>query len=596
MKELAILNKYFVKYKWHFLFGVLFVALSNYFRVLQPQMIREALDLVLDNIAFYRQLDGFDLQAELFSLLGKTLLIFGVLVLILALIMGLFMYFMRQTIIVMSRLIEYDMRKELFDHYEKLDLAFYKRNNTGDLMSRITEDVNKVRMYLGPAILYFINLVTLFVFVIYSMLEVSVELSLYVLAPLPFLSLSIYYVSSLINKRSSIIQQQLAKLNSISQEVYSGIRVVKSYVQSGPMSRFFSTQSQDYMDKSMDLARINALFFPLMMLLVGASTILTVYIGGLQVANGSVTPGNIAEFVIYVNMLTWPVTAIGWIASIIQQAAASQKRINEFLKTPSAIESPVVNPVPIKGAIRFNKVHFTYPDTGIKAINDISFELKPGEKMAIIGRTGSGKTTLADLLLRMYDVTKGKILIDGKDIKNINLHHLRSNIGYVPQDNFLFSDTITKNIAFGKKEATQEEVEQYAKYAAVYEDIQGLNKGFNTLVGERGVTLSGGQKQRISIARALIKQPDIIVMDDCLSAVDTNTEAQILGYFNQYLQDKTAIIITHRIYAHLRFDKIIVLEDGQIVEEGLHEDLLNNKGYYFDLYEKQRLEDHSYQK
>ncbi len=591
MKELFVLNKFFVKYKWHFLFGIVFVALSNYFRVLQPQMIREALDLVVENIALYRQLDGFDLQQELFGILGKTLMIFGGLVLLLALIMGLFMYFMRQTIIVMSRRIEYDMRKELFDHYERLDLAFYKKNNTGDLMSRITEDVNKVRMYLGPAILYFINLVTLFVFVIYSMIQVSPELSLYVLAPLPFLSVSIYYVSSLINKRSTIIQQQLATLNSTSQEVYSGIRVVKSYVQEGPMGRFFSGQSQNYMDKSMDLAKINALFFPLMMLLVGISTILTVYVGGLQVVKGAVTPGNIAEFVIYVNMLTWPVTAIGWIASIVQQAAASQKRINEFLETKPAIISPNTSAKKLEGQVAFDKVTFTYPDTGIRALDKVSFSLKKGEKMAIIGRTGSGKTTIADLLLRMYDVSEGQILLDGANIQEKNLSSVRSQIGYVPQDIFLFSDTISKNIAFGNKDVTQKEIEQFAKYSAVYEDIKGLSKGFDTLVGERGVTLSGGQKQRVSIARALIKKPEIIILDDCLSAVDTNTEAQILGYFNESLQDKTTIIITHRIYAHLRFDKIIVLEDGQIVEEGTHEDLLKNKGYYYDLYEKQRMEE-----
>ncbi len=591
MKELFVLNKYFVKYKWHFLFGIVFVALSNYFRVLQPQMIREALDLVMENIALYRQLDGFDLQQELFGILGHTLMVFGGLVLVLAFIMGLFMYFMRQTIIVMSRLIEYDMRKELFSHYEELDLAFYKKNNTGDLMSRITEDVNKVRMYLGPAVLYFINLVTLFVFVIYSMLQVSVELSMYVLAPLPFLSVSIYYVSSLINKKSTIIQQQLATLNSTSQEVYSGIRVVKSYVQENPMSRFFAGQSQSYMDKSMDLAKVNALFFPLMMLLVGVSTILTVYVGGLQVVKGTITPGNIAEFVIYVNMLTWPVTAIGWIASIIQQAAASQKRINEFLKTKPAIISPVATAKPIKGSIAFDKVTFVYPDTGIKALENVSFALQPGEKMAIIGRTGSGKTTIADLLLRMYDVSDGQILIDGKDIRQRNLSSLRQNIGYVPQDVFLFSNTIAKNIAFGRKEVEQAEIEQFAKYAAVYEDIKGLSNGFDTLVGERGVTLSGGQKQRVSIARALIKKPDVIILDDCLSAVDTNTEAQILGYFNESLQDKTTIIITHRIYAHLRFDKIIVLDDGKIVEAGSHETLLKNKGYYYDLYEQQRMEE-----
>ncbi len=591
MKELFVLNKYFVKYKWHFLFGIVFVACSNYFRVLQPQMIREALDLVMENIALYRQLDGFELQAELYSILGKTLLVFGALVLVLALIMGIFMYFMRQTIIVMSRLIEYDMRKELFNHYERLDLAFYKKNNTGDLMSRITEDVNKVRMYLGPAILYFINLVSLFVFVIYSMLQVSVELSMYVLAPLPFLSISIYYVSSLINKKSTIIQQQLATLNSTSQEVYSGIRVVKSYVQEGPMGRFFAGQSQNYMDKSMGLAKVNALFFPLMMLLVGVSTILTVYVGGLQVVKGTITPGNIAEFVIYVNMLTWPVTAIGWIASIVQQAAASQKRINEFLQTKPSIVSPDTTPEKLTGNVAFENVTFIYPDTGIKALENVSFQLKKGEKMAIIGRTGSGKTTIADLLLRMYDVSEGKILLDGKDIRQKDLYSLRRQIGYVPQDVFLFSNTISKNVAFGKKEASQEEIEQFTKYAAVHEDILGLNKGFETLVGERGITLSGGQKQRVSIARALIKKPEIIVLDDCLSAVDTNTEAQILGYFNESLQDKTAIIITHRIYAHLRFDKIIVLEDGKIVEMGVHEELLKNKGYYFDLYEKQRMEE-----
>lgn len=591
MKELFVLNKYFIKYKWHFIFGIVFVALSNYFRVLQPQMIREALDLVMENIALYQQLDGFNLQKKLFGILGRTLLVFGGLVLVLALIMGLFMYFMRQTIIVMSRLIEYDMRKELFNHYEQLDLAFYKKNNTGDLMSRITEDVNKVRMYLGPAILYFINLLTLFIFVIYSMLQVSVELSMYVLAPLPFLSISIYYVSSLINKKSTIIQQQLATLNSTSQEVYSGIRVVKSYVQEKPMSRFFAGQSQNYMDKSMDLAKVNALFFPLMMLLVGVSTILTVYIGGVQVVKGTVTPGNIAEFVIYVNMLTWPVTAIGWIASIIQQAAASQKRINEFLETKPAIVSPSGENKPIKGAIVFDDVTFIYPDTGIKALDNISFSLKPGEKMAIIGRTGSGKTTIADLLLRMYDVNEGQILIDGGNIKQKNLHNLRQKIGYVPQDVFLFSNTISQNIAFGRKEALQSEVEQFAKYSAVYEDIKGLTNSFETLVGERGVTLSGGQKQRISIARALIKKPEIIILDDCLSAVDTNTEAQILGYFNTSLQDKTTIIITHRIYAHLKFDKIIVLEDGKIVEIGNHENLIDNKGYYYDLYEKQRMEE-----
>jgi ATP-binding cassette subfamily B multidrug efflux pump len=591
VKHLLVLNKYFVKYKWHFLFGIVFVSCSNYFRVLQPQMIREAMDLVIENIGLYKNMEGLELQAAFFGILGRSLLIFGLLVLVFALLMGLFMYFMRQTIIRMSRLIEYDMRKELFDHYEKLDLAFYKRNNTGDLMSRITEDVTKVRMYLGPAVLYGINLVSLFVMVISAMLQVSVELSLYVLAPLPFLSLSIYYVSSLIHKRSEIIQQQLATLNSTSQEVYSGIRVVKSYVQELPMVRYFASQSDNYKDKSMDLARVNAMFFPLMLLLIGISTILTVFIGGLQVVKGTVTPGNIAEFVIYVNMLTWPVTAIGWIASIIQQADASQKRINEFLEKEPAIKSKVTEDVPLNGAVEFENVTFVYPDTGIRALDRVSFKLNKGEKMAIIGRTGSGKTSIADLMVRMYDVTNGQILVDQKDIRQHDLHNLRRKIGYVPQDIFLFSDTISENVAFAKEDATQEEIEQYTKYAAIYNDIKDFTHGFDTMVGERGVTLSGGQKQRVSIARALIKKPDIIILDDCLSAVDNNTEAQVLGYFNESLRDKTTIIITHRIYSHLKFDKIIVLDEGQIVEEGTHEELLQNKGFYAELYEKQRLEE-----
>jgi len=591
VKQLAVLNKYFFKYRWRFLLGILFVSLSNYFRVLQPQMIREALDLVVENIDFYDLTEGFELQAELFLSLGKILFFFGLLVLALALMMGIFMYFMRQTIIVMSRLVEYDMRKEIFTHYEKLSQAFYKRNNTGDLMARITEDVSKVRMYLGPAVLYGINLVSLFIMVIYSMLSVSAELTLYCLVPLPFLSVSIYYVSNLINKKSEAIQRQLAHLNSVSQEVYSGIRVVKSYVQEKPMVKYFAGQSEAYKVEALGLAQVNATFFPLMMLLIGASTILTVYAGGIQVARGAVTAGNIAEFVIYVNMLTWPVTAIGWIASIVQQAAASQKRINEFLKTEPIITNPVNRPISIQGHITFENVSFTYPDTGLTGLKDVNFELKPGSKMAVIGRTGSGKSTLADLLVRMYDVSEGSIKIDGIDLREHDLDNLRQRIGYVPQDVFLFSDTIADNISFSKEKVIQEDVEKFARYAAVYDDIMGLSEGFQTQVGERGVTLSGGQKQRVSIARALIKKPDIVILDDCLSAVDTNTEKQILSYFTEALADKTALIITHRIYGLLEFDKIIVLEDGKIAEEGTHEELLALKGYYFELHEKQSLEE-----
>ena len=591
MKELAYLNKFFLRYRWRFLLGVIFVSVSNYFRVLQPQMIREALDLVVENIGLFGLFNGFDMQPELFKILGRSLLYFGVLVLILALLMGIFMYLMRQTIIVMSRLVEYDMRKEIFAHYQRLSLAFYKRNNTGDLMSRITEDVSKVRMYLGPAVLYGINLLSLFVLVIYSMLRVNVELTLYSLAPLPLLSISIYYVSSLINKKSEVIQRQLATLNSSAQEVYSGIRVVKSYVQEGAMSGFFAEQSDDYKAKSLNLAKVDAFFYPLMILLIGASTVITVYVGGLQVVRGAITPGNIAEFVIYVNMLTWPVTAIGWIASIVQQAAASQKRINEFLNTPPEITNPSDAIGPIKGLVEFDEVDFTYPDTGIKALKKVSFRLEPGQKMAIIGRTGSGKTTIADLLARMYDVSSGAIRIDGKDIREHHLGQLRQHIGYVPQDVFLFSDTIANNIAFGKRDASREEIESHARHAAVYDDIMELSDGFDTAVGERGVTLSGGQKQRVSIARAFVKKPDIVLLDDCLSAVDTKTEKQILGYLSGALSNKTAIIITHRIYSLLNFDKIIVMEDGAVVEEGTHEELLRKNGYYQELFEKQRLEE-----
>ena len=571
------------------LLGIVFICISNYFQVLQPQVIREALDLLIEQVNTYRMYDGFELGNEYFTMLSHTLMIFGGIVLLLAIVMGVFLYLTRQTIIVMSRLIEYDLREVIYDHYQDLSLDFYKRNNTGDLMSRITEDVNKVRMYLGPAIMYLANLISTIALVIFAMLAVSPTLTLYTLIPLPLLAISIYYVSNIIHTRSTFIQQQLSKLTSIAQEVFSGIRVVKSYVREKQQVDYFAKESDQYKDMSMELAKIDAWFFPLMVFMVGASTILTVYVGGLQVVNGSISAGNIAEFVIYVNMLTWPVTAIGWIASIVQQAAASQKRINEFLETKTSI----VDPMPedrhdIKGEITFENVSFVYPDTGIKAVDGVSFHLKAGEKLAIIGRTGSGKTTIADLLLRMYDVTEGRILIDGKDIREQGLANLRQQIGYVPQDIFLFSDSIHNNIAFGSTvDPTRDEVEEFAGHAAVREDIEGLTLGFDTLVGERGVTLSGGQKQRVSIARALIKKPDIILLDDCLSAVDTNTEQQILGYFNESLQDKTAVIITHRIYGHLRFDKIIVLEDGHVAEMGTHEELLANSGYYSEVVERQ---------
>jgi ATP-binding cassette subfamily B protein len=567
-------------------------------------MVREALDLVIENITLYHLYSGFDSQSEVFRFFGKILLFFGLFVVVLALLMGWFLFLVRQTIIVMSRLIEYDLRKEIFAHYEELHLAFYKKNSTGDLMARIVEDVSKVRMYLGPAILYGMNLLALFTLVIYSMLRVNVELTLYCLAPMPLLCISIYYVSHLINVNSEKIQGQLSRLTSITQEVFSGIRVVKSYVQEAPMGHFFKDQSQVYMDKSLRLAKVDAMFYPVMLLLIGLSTVITVYVGGVQVVKGNVTTGNIAEFIIYVNMLTWPVTSLGWISSLIQQAAASQKRINEFLDTKPFIVNPhsvpgkkslweqsVSNDEKLAGHVVFDNVSFVYPDTGIQALKSLSFELLPGQKLAIIGRTGSGKTTVADLLVRLYDTTSGSIRIDGKDIRQHNLYHLRQRIGYVPQDVFLFSDTVANNVRFGRAGASLDDVEAFTKYAAIHKEISELPNAFDTLVGERGVTLSGGQKQRVSIARALIKQPDIVLLDDCLSAVDTNTEQQILGYLRETLSDKTAIIITHRIYSLLNFDKIIVLDNGTIAEEGTHEELIRRRGYYFDLFEQQRAEE-----
>lgn len=590
MQDLAYLNKYFWRYRSRFLLGILFVGLANWFRVWQPKVIRQALDTVEAAVDRYKSTGGLSAHPEAFGELGQQVMVFGLMVIGLALLMGLFMFFMRQTIIVMSRLIEYDLRKEIFAHYERLDAAFYKRNTTGDMMSRISEDVSKVRMYLGPTMLYGLDLIFLFLLTITSMLKVNVTLTLWALLPLPFLSISIYWVSTRINRKSEKIQQQLAVLTSTTQEVYNGIRVVKSYAQERAMGRWFAEQSDLFRKKSLELIRIDSFFYPLMLLLVSASTIITVYVGGLQVLQGHATAGNVAEFVIYVNMLTWPVTAIGWIASLTQQAAASQKRINEFLRTqPSVVnEAPAEGAaVPLQGDIEFRNVTFTYPDTGITALKNVSFAIKPGQKVGIIGRTGSGKSTLAELLVRMFDVTSGNVLLDGKDIRQHDLYHLRQRIGYVPQDVFLFSDTVRNNIAFGGQSVTDEQAAFYAQQAAIHEEILGLSHGYETVVGERGVTLSGGQKQRISIARAFAKQPDVLILDDCLSAVDTNTESKILGYLNDALADKTALIITHRLYSSLRFDQILIIDDHELVAAGTHEALLAQGGYYAELVEKQ---------
>lgn len=590
MKHLFVLNRLFWKYRWRLLTGIGFVALANYFSVLQPRMVRYALDEVIANMRLYPVLDGFDAQGVLGKALGEQLLFFGGLVLAFALIMGVFMFFMRWTIIVMSRLMEYDIRKEIYDHYQQLTTAFYKRNSTGDLMSRITEDVSKVRMYLGPAILYGINLVSLFVLVIQAMLKVSPMLTLFSLLPLPVLSISIYYVSELINRKSGQIQKQLSFLNTVAQEVYSGIRVVKSYVQEKAMISYFQEESETFKAKSLDLARVDALFFPFMVLMIGISTIITIYVGGLQVFSGQITTGNIGEFVIYVNMLTWPVTSIGWVASIIQQAEASQQRINEFLATEPELEDGQVPLEVLEGLIDCRNMSFTYPDTGIEALKDVSFSLKPGQKMAVVGRTGSGKSTLAELMLRMYDITSGELELDGRPIHEWRLADLRNQIGYVPQDVFLFSDTVAANIVFGHPEADASSIASFAEAAAVAQDIERLPAAYETLVGERGVTLSGGQKQRISLARALIKQPRLIILDDCLSAVDTDTEKQILQHLDEELKDATVLVITHRITSMMDFDHILVLDHGRVVEQGTHTQLLEQRGAYAELYELQLME------
>jgi ATP-binding cassette, subfamily B, multidrug efflux pump len=591
MKHLSYLNKYLWKYRSRLFLGVLFVVISNYFNVLSPQVIRYSFDLVQENIAYYQMFDGFDLQENFRTVFSAGLLFTGILVLLLAILKGVFMFFMRQTIIVMSRLIEYDLKNELYAQYQELDLGFYKRNNTGDMMSRISEDVSRVRDYLGPAFMYGINLLVLFVMVIYAMLNVSPTLTLWVLTPLPFLSISIYYINTIINKRSEKIQEQLSFLTTNAQETYSGIRVIKSFVQEKQMHRFFERESDHYKETSLRLARVEAFFFPLMLLLIGISTILTIYVGGQGVINGSLTPGNVAEFVIYVNMLTWPVTAIGWVASMTQRAAASQKRINAFLQIKPTIANPTEEPLDLKGNIEFRNVSFTYPDTGIVALKDVSFTLKSGEKMAIVGRTGTGKTTIADLLVRMYDTTTGQILVDGKPLTEVNLGGIRSQIGYVPQDIFLFSDTVAENIAFGTANFERNKIEEAALNAAIHDDIAALPLGYETLVGERGVTLSGGQKQRISIARAFVKDPRILVLDDCLSAVDARTEKLILKNLKTILEAKTAIIITHRISSLLEFDKIIVLDEGRIAETGTHESLMAAKGLYCEMFERQQQEE-----
>ena len=591
MKELAYLNKFLYKYRWSLVPGVFFVIISNLFGVLPARVIRLAFDLVNENISIFRLFDGFERQSQVYEIFNYCLLLFGVIVLLLALLRGIFLFFMRQTIILMSRHIEYDLKNEIYSHYQNLSMSFYRRNNTGDLMNRVTEDVSRVRMYMGPAIMYTINTVVLFLLVIWAMVSVNLKLAVYCLLPLPFLALTIYFVNTMINQRSEKIQQQLSNLSNFVQETFSGIRVIKSYVREEDIKERFEAESETYKSSSMRLVQVQAFFYPIMLLLVGLSTIITIYVGGLEVMRGTITAGNIAEFIIYVNQLTFPVTSLGWVTSLVQRAAASQKRINEFLKTEPEISSVSEHSIELKGHLQFKNVSFTYPDTGIQAIKNISFEVKPGEFLAIIGRTGSGKSTIANLIMRMYDTDSGEILIDESSLKTINLSEYRQQIGFVPQEVFLFSDTIRNNIALGINEIGAGQVEQAAKHAAVYQNIIAFEKGFETFIGERGITLSGGQKQRISIARAIIKEPKILIFDDCLSAVDTKTEEEILSNLSSIMGGKTSILIAHRISTIKNADKIIVMDNGSIIEQGTHASLMERRSAYFELHEKQLLEE-----
>ncbi len=594
MKSLKHLNKYLLKYKFRLILGFLFIATSNIFGLFPAQIIRQAFDLA-DAKLNDREILSDSFLTGFFENLSFTevILTFGLIVLVLAIIKGLFTFFMRQTIIIVSRLIEYDIKNEIFHHYQSLDTSFYKQNNTGDIMNRISEDVNKVRMYLGPGIMYSMNLVVLFALVVPTMFSINVKLSLYSLTPLPILSIIIYLVSNRINKQSEKVQSKLSDITTLSQETYSGIRILKSFVKESYFSSKLNSENEAYKKRSMNLVKTNAFFFPVMMLLIGLSTIFTIYVGGNEYIAGNITKGNILEFVIYINMLTWPVTAIGWVTSIVQRAAASQTRINTFLSTKPNIVNPTDNPVSIDGGIKLNHVSFTYPESGIEAIKDISFEVKPGETLAIIGKTGSGKSSIINLLLRSYDCSTGEVLIDNNNIKTIDLNNYRENVGLVPQDVFLFSDTIENNIAFGYKNNLPEKniIETAAKDAAIYSNIMTFKDGFQTKIGERGVTLSGGQKQRISIARAIIKSPKILIFDDCLSAVDTETEDRILNNLNRIMKNKTSIIVSHRVSSAKNADKIIVLDNGKIIEEGSHKSLIALKGEYFKTHQSQLLKE-----
>lgn len=621
MKYLRAVNKYFWKYKWRLLLGLLFVVLSNYFRILSPQVTGYVVNSVEKELSTAPRPAGqypasvqsekktavnrisdtanYDILVRKFirkldssgQSFGRKIAFSGITLLLLAVIGGAFMFLMRQTIIVMSRHIEFDQKNEIFRHYQLLDTSFYKSHSTGDLMSRMSEDVSRVRMYTGPAVMYLANLLATIGFSLYFMIRKDALLTLYVLAPLPILAVTIYLVNNIIHKRSERIQALLSNLTTNAQESYSGIRVIKSFVQESAMIRFFTGNSEEYRKNAINLAKVEAIYFPSMGLIIGLSTLLTIMLGGFYVIHGThhTDLGTITEFIIYITMLTFPVSAIGWVASMFQRASASQKRLNEFLETvPDIQNQPQPLHQTLTGNISFEQVDFTYPNTGIHAIRNFNLSIRKGEKIAVIGKTGSGKTTLAQLLLRFYDPTHGVLRMDGQDIKTLDTRIMRSQIGYVPQDVFLFSDSVTGNILFGNEEKTESLARKAAGSASVDREILQFSSGFDTLIGERGVTLSGGQKQRISIARALSKDHAIVIFDDCLSAVDSRTEKEIINRLYAYLQHKTALIITHRIFALFEFDRIIVMDQGSIVETGTHTELLAMNGYYAHLYEQQQ--------
>ena len=578
MKELQFLNKYFIKYRFRIILGILITIASKIFALFTPQLIGKSITLISDQIKAPVDTEVFRYEMSL-----NILYIIGA-----AIATGLFTFLMRQTIINVSRYVEFDLKNEIYNHYQHLSIAFYKRNRTGDLMSRISEDVSKVRMYIGPAVMYTINTLTLFIVALFYMYNKAPSLTLYTILPLPVLSISIYFLSKLIHKQSTIVQAHLSTLSSSTQEFFSGIWITKAYALETQTEETFSNLANAQREKRLGLSKIQAVFYPLMLLLIGASNLLVIYIGGQQYMDGQIQDlGTIAEFIIYVNMLTWPVASIGWVTSLVQEAEASQKRINEFLKETPSIQSPNETPSSIGGEIVFKDVYFTYEDTNIEALKGVSFEVKKGKTLAIIGNTGSGKSTILELIGRLYDVDRGTIEIDGKSIKTLNLNSLRSNIGFVPQDPFLFSDTLKNNIKFGNQNATDLEVIDAAKKAVVHENILNFKKGYDTILGERGITLSGGQKQRVSIARAFIKKPQILLLDDCLSAVDTETEEQILNNIELVTKNKTTIIVSHRISSAKNADSIVVLNDGVITQKGTHDTLISVEGYYKELYQKQ---------